>query len=52
MVYENNKIHRVVCPTIESFTKKFPCVNEYELLDINPFKIMKELKIPECLLIY
>ena len=52
MVYENNKIHSVVCPTIESFTKKFPCVNDYELLDINPFKIMKDLKIPECLLNY
>ena len=52
MVYENNKIHSVICPTIESFTKLFPNLNEFEFLNISPFNIMNDLKIPEQLLNY
>ena len=49
MIYEDNKISSVICPTIESFTKSFPNLGFYR---DNPFKIMRELKIPEQLLKY
>ena len=52
MVYEDSKIKGIVCPTIESFAGLFPNLCQYELLNINPFDIMKELKIPEKLLDY
>ena len=52
MVYENNNKNNIICPTIESFTKLFPSLNDFEILNINPFDIMKELKIPEQLLNY
>ena len=52
MVYENNKINSVLCPTIESFTKLFPSLNDFEIINISPFNIMKELNIPEHLLNY
>ena len=49
MVYEDNKISSVICPTIESFTKLFPNLGFYR---VSPLKIMTELKIPEQLLKY
>jgi hypothetical protein len=50
MVYQDNKKNSVICPTIESFTKSFPILCEFN--SIHPFKILKDLKIPEHLLNY
>ena len=52
MVYENNKKNNIICPTIESFTKLFPNINDFEILNLSPFDIMKDLNIPEQLLNY
>ena len=52
MVYEDNKINSVICPTIESFTKLFPNLKEFELINISPLIIMEQLNIPNQLLNY
>ena len=49
MVYEDNNIRSVICPTIESFTKLFPNLGFYK---VSSFRIMEELKIPTYLLKY
>ena len=50
MIFENNKKKPIFCDTIQMFTKKFPNLSKYKILqDLDPFIIQGELKVPEKL---
>ena len=50
--YEENINNSMICPTIESFQRIFPNIKEYEMKNVHPFDMIKQLKIPEQLYEY
>ena len=50
MVFENKKKKPILCDTIQTFTKRFPNLSKYQVLqDLDLFAMQEELKIPERL---
>ena len=50
MVFENLNKRPIVCETIQLFTKRFPNLSKYQILqDLDLFVMQEELKIPEKL---
>ena len=50
--YEENNNYKVICPTIEAFQNYFPNISKFEIINLNSFDIMKQLKLPGQLLEY
>ena len=50
MVFEKQNKKPIFCKTIQNFTKRFPNLSKYQVLqDLDLFKMQEELKIPEKL---
>ena len=50
--YEENINNSTICPTIESFQRIFPNIKEFEMKNVHPFDMIRDLKIPEQLYEY
>ena len=50
--YEENISNSKICPTIESFQRIFPNIKEFEMKNVHPFDMIRDLKIPEQLYEY